>query len=98
MQNISFYWKFDADNGQGRQLRAEVSKQQGWPDWYEKAGTFMYLLGTTRLAPEWVQEAMTKTLSSPEFRDWRPSGYLDKDGYWVGRDNQQSQKVIIELE
>jgi hypothetical protein len=94
MKTVSFYWRFDADNGQGRQLRAEVAKQQGWPDWYEKAGGSMYLLGTTRLAPEWVQEAMIKALSSPEFRDWRPRGYL-KDGYWAGMDQQQSPKVEI---
>jgi len=95
MQNISFYWKFDADNGQGRQLRAEVPQQKGWPDWYEKAGNSMYLLGTSRLAPEWVQEAMRKVLST-ELKNWRPSGYLNA-GYWAGSDNQQSQKVMIEL-
>jgi len=95
---IKFSWRFDADNGRGRELRAEIDQEQGWPLWYEKIGGIMTRLGSTIPAPQEVQEGMKLALANPVFRDWRPNGRLGREGYWVGPDRQKSSEMEVEVE
>ena len=59
----------------------------------EMSGGVMYPVYSSKPAPEWVQEALKKAL--PILRDWKPKGYLGREGYWVGEDVQSSPEVEV---
>jgi hypothetical protein len=87
-QKITFKAAFDADNGRGTEFRAEASGKTagGYELRFEFSAGAWRWLGSLRAAPQWVADAWQQ--AKPILKNWKPAGYLGKEGYWVGKDNQ----------
>ena len=93
-KTITFRAVFDADNGRGREFRASAPGKTagGYELYFEFSAGAWRWLGSLREAPQWVADAWQQ--AKPILKDWKPSGYLGREGYWVGKDNQASSHEV----